>query len=58
MHEVLENGGGIDQSIWHHAVLIVASRCYEGGLPLIPLTYPDEVVRAVEVQLGEYSSSV
>ncbi len=55
MHEVLEYGGSIDQSMWHYAVLIVASRCHEGGLLLVPLTYPD--VRAAEVQLGEYVSS-
>lgn len=53
MDEVLEDGGGVDQAIQHHDVLVVSSRCYEGCLPLVPLTYPEEVIRAAEVQLGE-----
>ncbi len=31
----------------------MASRGHEGCFPFIPLTYPDEVVGAAEVQLGE-----
>ncbi len=35
----------------------MASRGHEGSLPLVPLTYSDEVVRAGEVQLGEDSGT-
>ncbi len=35
----------------------MASRGHEGSLPLVPLTYSDEVVRAAEVQLGEDSGT-
>ncbi len=31
----------------------MASRGHKGSLPLVPLTYSDEVVRAAEVQLGK-----
>lgn len=34
-HEPLKHGGGVDQIIQHHSVFIVASRCHEGGLPLV-----------------------
>lgn len=53
----LENGVGVNRSIRHHAVFIVASRGYEGSFPLIPLSYPDEVIGAAEIQLGEYSGT-
>ncbi len=53
MHKVLEYGGGVDKSIRHDAVFVVARRSHEGGLPLVPLTYPGEVVCAAEVQFGE-----
>ncbi len=33
----------------------MASRGDEGGLPLIPLMYPDEFMHAAEVQLAEDS---
>ncbi len=33
----------------------MASRGDEGGLPLIPLMHPDEVMHAAEVQLAEDS---
>lgn len=35
----------------------MASRDYEGSFPLIPLSYPDEVIGAAEIQLGEYSGT-
>ncbi len=35
----------------------MASRGHEGSLPLVPLTYSDEVVRAAEVQLDEDSGT-
>ncbi len=57
MHEVLEYGGGVDKSIRHDTIFVVARRSHEGGLPLVPLTYPDEVVCAAEVQLGEETCS-
>jgi len=57
MNEVLEYGGGVDQAVGHDQVFVVAGGCDEGGLPLVPLTYPDEVVRAAEVQLGEDSGT-
>ncbi len=57
MHEVLEYGGGVNKSIRHDAIFVVARRSHEGGLPLVPLTYPDEVVCAAEVQLGEETCS-
>ncbi len=44
MHKVLEYGGPLDKSIRHDAVFVVARRSHEGGLPLVLLKYPDEVV--------------
>ncbi len=35
----------------------MASRGHKGSLPLVPLTYPDEVVGAAEVQLGKDGGS-
>ncbi len=35
----------------------MASKGHEGSLPLVPLTYSDEVVRAAEVQLGKDSGT-
>ncbi len=35
----------------------MASRGDEGVLPLVPLAYLDEVIRAAEVQLGEDGGS-
>lgn len=32
-------------------------RSHEGGLPLVSLTYLDEVVGTAEVQLGEHGCS-
>lgn len=55
--KVLEDGGGVNKSIRYHAVFIVASRGYEGSFPLVPLSYPDEVIGAAELQLGEYSGT-
>ncbi len=40
-HEPLKHGGGVDQIIQHHSVFIVASRCHEGGLPLVLTLDPD-----------------
>jgi len=57
MDEVLEYGGGVDQAIRHNEVLVVSSRGHKGHLPLVPLTYPDEVISAAEVQLGEDSGN-
>ncbi len=35
----------------------MACRSHEGGLPLLPLTYPEEVVCAAEVQFSEETGS-
>ncbi len=43
VHEILEYGGGVEQSIRYNALLIVLVGV-TSGLPLIPLTYPDEVI--------------
>ncbi len=53
MHKVLEYGGGVGESIGHNEILVVTSRGHKGSLPFIPLTYPDEVISAAEVQLSE-----
>jgi hypothetical protein len=57
MHEILEYGGGVDKPIGHHKIFIVTCGSDEGCLPLVPLTYSDEVVGAAEVQLGEYGGT-
>ncbi len=57
VHKVLEYGGGVDKSIRHDAIFVMTSRSHEGCLPLVPLTYPDEVVSAVEVQLSKEACS-
>jgi len=44
VHEILEYRGGVYRTIQHDQVLTVASRCHEGCLPLISLTYPDKVI--------------
>lgn len=49
VHEILEYGGGIDQAVRHYQVFIVAGRGHESCLLFVPLTYPDEVIRAAEV---------
>ncbi len=55
VHEILEYGGGIEQSIRYNALLIVLVGV-TSGLPLIPLTYPDEVIgRGVFSVLGALS---
>ncbi len=53
VHKILEDGGSVDKSIRHNIVLVVASRCHKFGLPLVPLTYPDQIICTAEVQLGE-----
>lgn len=40
-------------AVRHDEVLIVASRGHKHCFPFIPLTYPDEVICAAEVQHGE-----
>ncbi len=57
VQKILEYGGGVGKSIRHDPIFIVAGRCYKGSFPLVPLTYPDEVVGAAEVQLSEDTSS-
>ncbi len=44
MHKVLEYGGGVDKAIGHDEKFIVTSRGHKSCLPLVPLTYSDEVV--------------
>ncbi len=53
IHVTLEYGWGVDESIRHHEVLIVASRGDKCHLPLVPLTYSNEVVSTSEVELSE-----
>ncbi len=57
VHKILEYGGDVNKSIRHDAIFIMPGRCNEGCFPLVPLTYPDEVVSAAEVQLREEASS-
>lgn len=57
VHEVLEYGGGVDQTIRHDEILIVPCSSHKGSLPLVPLTYPDETVGTAEVQLVEHGRS-
>ncbi len=44
VHKILEYGGGVSKSIRHDPIFIMAGRCNEGCFPLVPLTYPDEVL--------------
>lgn len=55
--EILEHGGGVVQAIGHNEIFVVASRGHKSCLPLVPLMYPDEVISALEVQLGKDSGS-
>ncbi len=57
VHEVLKYGWGVDKAIRHNQIFVVAIRGHQGSLPLVPLTYSDEVVRAAEVQLSEDSGT-
>ncbi len=52
-----EYGGCVDQTIWHDEVFVLSSRSYEGGLPLVPLTYPEDVICAAKFQLSEHGCS-
>lgn len=49
VHKILEYGGGVDKPIRHNAILVMACRCHEGGLTLVLLMYPEDVVNALEV---------
>jgi hypothetical protein len=44
IHQSLEHSRGVGEAKWHDQILIVAAGCVEGGLLLIPLPYPHQVV--------------
>ena len=53
VHECHEGGGGIREPKGHHRILVVAVAGAEGRFGLIARGYPDLVVAAAEVELGE-----
>lgn len=44
IYQSLKHSRGIGEAKWHDQILVVAAGRVEGGLPLIPLPYPHQVV--------------
>lgn len=53
MHEILEHGWGVNKALGYHQVFVMSSRCYERRLPFVFLSDPNQIVCAVEIQLGK-----
>ena len=56
MNEVLKHGRGVDQTIGHNQIFVVACRGHKSGFPFIPFSYSHQVIGAAEVQLREDGS--